>query len=297
MTLFSPSLPSGFAEFWAETLDEAMEAPLLFERRAQGEVDREGFLIDVFSFRGIDGRTLYGWFAYPKYTTLSPGFLWLPPYGRWSMMPNEYGTRAGFASLSLNYFGEHAFHSESYKPERGYLTEGIESPSTWVFRRIVQDSVLAARVMASMPEVDAGRIGSMGMSQGGGLSVWLGAFCPLVRCVVGDMPFGAARPLVFSRDIHRYPLRELIDWWGTSSEKKEQALRTMSYFDTVNMATQCAVPTLLTYGTKDPAVREYEVRSVYEALIGEKSIESIDWGHDWHESMVERNADWLRSHL
>jgi cephalosporin-C deacetylase len=135
------------------------------------------------------------------------------------------------------------------------------------------------------------------MSQGGGLSVWLGAFFPLVRCVVGDMPFGAARPVVFERDIHRYPLRELVDWWGSDASRRATAMETMAFFDTVNIATRCKVPTLVTYGVKDPAVREFEVKSVYEALAGEKEIAAIDAGHDWHESMVSRNADWLRRWL
>jgi cephalosporin-C deacetylase len=111
------------------------------------------------------------------------------------------------------------------------------------------------------------------------------------------MPFGAARPVVFSRDIHRYPLRELIDWWSGDPARRTAAMRTMSYFDTVNMATYCKVPTLVTYGTKDPAVREFEVRSVFEALAGEKEIAAIEWGHDWHESMVDRNRQWLEKWL
>jgi cephalosporin-C deacetylase len=315
VTLFSPSLPDGFEEFWSGTVGEAMSAPLDFDRRAQGEVSRSGFAIDLVSFRGVSGSRLNGWFALPSGdlhppTPSSsgartspqeegefPGFLWLPPYGRWSMQPNEYGTREGFCSLSLNYFGESAFHSEAYTPERGYLAEGIESPATWVFRRVFQDSVLAGRVLAALPEVDAGRIGAMGMSQGGGVAIWMGAFCPFVQCVVGDMPFGAARPVVFSRDVHRYPLREAVDWWGSDASRRAAAMRTMSYFDTVNMASLCRVPTLVTYGTKDPAVREFEVRSVYEALAGEKEIAGIEWGHDWHPSMVERNAAWLRRWL
>jgi hypothetical protein len=61
------------------------------------------------------------------------------------------------------------------------------------------------------------------MSQGGGLAIWLGAFYSLVKCVAADMPFGAARPMVFSRDIHRYPLREAIDWWGLDKAKREAA--------------------------------------------------------------------------
>lgn len=297
MTLQEPYLPDDFDDFWSSTLQEALDAPLSFKRHSQSTVDRSGFTIDVVDFRGVDGRKLYGWFAFPESGNVSPGFLWLPPYGRWSMMPNEYGTREGFCSFSLNYFGEHAFHSETYKPERGYLTEGIESPQTWVFRRIFQESVMAGRVMETFAEVDSAKIGAMGMSQGGGLAIWLGAFYSLVKCVAADMPFGAARPMVFSRDIHRYPLREAVDWWGLDKAKREAAMRTMSYFDTVNVATRCKAPTLLTFGFKDPAVKEYEVRSIYEALPGMKDIDAIDGGHDWHESMIERNADWLRQWL
>ncbi len=297
MSLQEPYLPTDFDEFWGETLQGALDAPLVFERHTQSTVDRSGFTIDVIDFRGVDGRKLYGWFAYPELDDTAPGFLWLPPYGRWSMMPNEYGTREGFCSMSLNNFGEHAFHSETYKPERGYLTEGIESPQTWVFRRIFQDSVIAGRIMETFSEVDPERIGSMGMSQGGGLSIWLGAFFDRIKCVVADMPFGAARPIVFARDIHRYPLREAIDWWGTDSKKREAAMRTMSYFDTVNIATRCKVPTLVTFGFKDPAVKEFEVRSIFEALPGLKEIDAVDGGHDWHPSMVERNREWLSAHL
>ena len=297
MTLQRPYLPEGFEDFWSHTAAEALESPLAFEREPQSEVSLAGFVIDLVHFRGMQGQRLHGWFSYPESGEASPGFLWLPPYGRRSMLPNEYGTRGGFCSLSLNYFGESAFHVEEYTPSRGYFTEGIESPRTWVFRRVFQDSVVAARVLSVQPEVNPARIAAMGMSQGGGVAVWMGAFIPLVRCAVGDMPFGAARPIVFDRPIHRYPLKEVVDWMEQSSSHRERALETMAFFDTVNVASFCRVPTLVTYGLKDPAVREFEVRSVYEALAGEKAIEAIDGGHDWHPSMVERNAGWLRKSL
>ncbi|MFX8680898.1 acetylxylan esterase, partial [Acinetobacter baumannii] len=88
---------------------------------------------------------------------------------------------------SLNFFGESSFHQETYTPARGYFAEGIENPETWVFRRLYQDSSRAFKALSSLPEVTS--VSAMGMSQGGGISVWLGAFCPGVRSVVADMPF------------------------------------------------------------------------------------------------------------
>ncbi|HXH59873.1 MAG TPA: acetylxylan esterase [Fimbriimonadaceae bacterium] len=310
MTLQSPNPPEGFSAFWEATVSEASSAPLSYSRKKQSEVVREGFAIDTLELRGVDGRTLHGWFAYGAAGAApsperhgaagaapSPGFVWLAPYGRWSMLPNEYGTRAGFCSLCINFHGESAFHREDYTPERGYFTDGIESPETWVFRRLFQDSLLSLRILAELSECDAGRLAAAGMSQGGGFAIWLGAFCDLTKCVCADMPFGAAREIVFSRPIHRYPLKEVVDYMDQSETHRKNAMRTMSFFDTVNIAALCKVPTLLTYGSKDPAVREFEVRSIENALPGEKRVDEIDGGHDWHPTMVDRNREWMLSHL
>jgi cephalosporin-C deacetylase len=77
----------------------------------------------------------------------------------------------------------------------------------------------------------------------------------------------------------------------------ERVLNTVSYFDTVNMATRCRVPTHVTLGLKDPACRPPNVRACYQALPGEKALTELDWGHDWHPSMVDTNRRWLIEHL
>ena len=297
MTLQRPYLPDGFHKFWEDTVREADLADLDFSRSSQSEVSREGFEIELVDFKGVSGDVLHGWFAFPTDAMLTPAFVWLAPYGRRSMPPDEYGTRPGFCSLSFNHFGESAFHHEEYEPDRGYFAEGIGSSETWVFRRMFQDSVIAARVLAEMEETNAQRIGAMGMSQGGGIAVWMGAFCRQVKAVCADLPFGAARPMVFSREIRRYPLKEVSDYMAESDESRDRAMRTMAFFDTVNLASLCEVPTVVTVGLKDPFVKSSEVLSVFEALAGEKRLDEIDGGHDWHPSMVDRNREWLAEHL
>ena len=118
-----------------------------------------------------------------------------------------------------------------------------------------------------------------------------------MKCVVADLPFGAARPKVFEQRILRYPLKEIVDYIDGDDRKREEVMNTMSYFDTVNLATRCEVPTLLTLGERDPAVRPFEVESIFEVLPGQKRMERLDWGHDWHPSMVNRNRDWMLSHV
>ena len=57
--------------------------------------------------------------ARPGRSRRAPGFVWIPPYGRESLLPNAYGTREGFVSLSFNFFGHEAFHQEKYVTARG----------------------------------------------------------------------------------------------------------------------------------------------------------------------------------
>lgn len=293
MNSLEPYVPDDFDAFWTEAVAEAEHAPLDYRRHPQDEVAGANGTVDRLTFRSITGETLHGWFAYPE-AGPSPAFLWVPPYSRWSMMPNEYGTRPGMCSLSFNFFGESAFHQETYTPARGYFADGLFEPETWVFRRMFQDAVIATRVLEAQIEVDENRMASAGMSQGAGISIWLGAWCKRIKVVAGDMPFLGGMPWVLDQPVRRYPLKELADAIDETPLGRERALMTLSYFDTMNQATRCAVPTLLTAGLKDPAVRPEQVRAIFQALAAEKKeLVELDWGHDWHPTMVERNYNWM----
>lgn len=292
--LLRPYVPPGFEAFWRENTDEAMLAPLDFSVSDQINFLPIDHVVKVLEFRGISGETLHGWIAWPKAGGFSPGFLWLAPYSRWSMLPNEYGTRSGMVSLSFNFHGESAFHREEYTPARGYMAEGIESRETWIFRKMYQNSVIAGRILGSLERVDSNRIVTAGMSQGGGLAIWMGAWVDYVKAVVADEPFLAGVPWILDAKHFRYPLKEMTDLAFSSPEMQEKVRETLSYFDTVNQAAFCEVPTRVTLGLKDPSVRPSQVKAVYETLPGHKDIEEIDWGHDWHPRMIAGAEEFLR---
>jgi len=297
MSLLEPYVPEDFDDFWAKAVADAAREPLEMRRSFRNDYDWPGFQVEKIEFRASGGRILKGWFAAPAGARRLPAYVWLPPYGRTSMLPNEYGTREGHASLSFNYFGEDAFHEEAYVQERGYFAEGAGSPETWIFRRMLQDAWLAVRGLQAQVEVDEDRIGAMGLSQGGGMSIWLGALCPAVRAVAADMPFLGGMRETLAKSVYRYPLKELTDFIDRTPLGPERVMNTISYFDTVNMATRCRVPTQVSLGLRDPATRPENVQAVYDALPGHKALITYDWGHDWHPEMVENNRRWLDQNL
>lgn len=292
-----PYVPDNMLEFWNEAHAEAMAVPLEFGRSGTNDYLRDGFRVESLWFRGIGGERLNGWIAFPRDATRIPGFLWIAPYGRWSMLPNEYGTREGMVSMSFNFFGESSFHQEDYVPRRGYFAEGASNPETFIFRKMLQNAMIAMKVLEAQSEADENKLGAAGLSQGGGMAIWLGAICKQVKTVVADFPFLAAMPWVLSHRIHRYPLKELIDFADSMPLGREVIGHTLSYFDTLNFATICDVPVLTTLGLKDPAVKPEQVRAVFDALPGEKHLVELDFGHDWHPSMVARNKEWFENHL
>lgn len=297
MNLFEPYPPADFDQFWQETSAHAHDVDLDYTRHQNGVGEWPGFRVSTFEFRGITGERLHGWIAAPLEIEKAPAFLWPPPYGRESLLPNKYGTRKGFVSISLNFFGHGAFHQEKYTPTRGYFADGVQDKDTWIFRRMFQNCVLALRILNEQPEVEQGRIGAMGMSQGAGLSIWLGAHSPLVKAVCADMPFLGAMRYALSRNAYRYPLKELIDFAEARENGMETLLETISYYDTLNQATRCKVPVHLTMGMKDPAVRPETAEAIYEALPGKEVLRRYEIGHDWHPDMVENNRQWLLEHL
>lgn len=298
MDLLAPYVPEDFDAFWSDAVSEANAVPLDFYRSGRNEFELAGFTVETLTFIGMNQQPLHGWFAYPPHAHRLPSFLWIPPYGRESLLPNAYGTRQGMVSMSLNLHGLDAFHQETYVPERGYFAEGAGSPETWVFRTMIQNTLVALRVLEAQGEADESRLGAMGMSQGAGLAIWLGVLSPKVKAVCADMPFLCGMRDTLGKQVYRYPLKELTDFMEEEPLGQARVMHTLGYFDTVNFATRCTAPTLVSYGTKDPSVRPPNARACFGALsTAEKKLVEYDWGHDWHPDMVPTNRDWLIAHL
>jgi cephalosporin-C deacetylase len=291
------ALPEDFAAFWKEMQAVADGVKLDYHRSLKNDFNLPGFVVETLSFTGVGGSTIYGWLAYPEGARRLPGFLWVPPYGRESLLPNAYGTREGYVSTSFNFFGHEAFHQEKYVMSRGYFAEGASDPETWIFRSMYQNAAIAARVLQAQIEVDEDRLGAMGMSQGGGISIWLGANCPLIKAVCADMPFLSDMQNALAGNIYRYPLKELTDYMDSIPFGRERVLNTVAYFDTMNLASVCHRPTSVSLGLKDPAVRPNQVHAVFDALPGPKELREYDWGHDWHEEMIPSNRAWFDRYL
>ncbi|MFN3690720.1 MAG: acetylxylan esterase [Fimbriimonadales bacterium] len=294
--LKSPHPPADFEAFWRAAVAEADAAPLRSERVHHDSDDLPTHIVYRLRWVGIDGRGREGWYAVPRRATPpAPAVLYLPGYGVGTVPINENTAFDGIITFSVNLHGYAVEPNVPYSPELGYFTRGIQSPHTYIYRRLVQDSLLAMRVLAAQSEVDSRRLIAAGLSQGGGLAVMLGAWCSLTRGVVAELPALSYWEYLLGRPAWRYPIKEFADYMELTGTPREAILSVLQYYDAVNHAPYVRVPVQLSLALKDPGIRAPVVFSLYDALPHPKRLLIYeDLGHDWHPEMRFRLEEWAR---
>lgn len=297
--LKSPQPPADFEAFWQAAVAEVDSAPLRYERVHFEQDDHPTHTVHRLRWMGIDGRGREGWYAVPKSTPLpAPAVLYLPGYGVGTVPINDNTMFNGLITFSINLHGYAVEPNVPYSPELGYFTRGIQSPQTYVYRRIVQDSLLAMRVLAAQTEVDSRKLIAAGLSQGGGLAVMLGAWCKLTQCVVAELPALSYWEYLLGRPAWRYPIKEFSDYMEMTATPREAILSVLQYYDAVNHAPRVRAPVQLSLALKDPSIRAPVVFSLYDALPQPKRLLIYeDLGHDWCPEMRVRLEEWARRYL
>ena len=71
----------------------------------------------------------------------------------------------------------------------GWLTKGILDKNEYYYRGVYLDAVRAVEVLASMEGVDSTRIGVMGSSQGGAITLAVSALSDIPKVALAEYPF------------------------------------------------------------------------------------------------------------
>lgn len=283
----------GKDKFWKATLERLARVPMepLVEAVSQPLPYRQ-FKVTLSS---LDGARISAWLAIPVQGEAPakpwPVIISTPGYGgsQQSVMLSE--CQRGYAILQVFPRGQ----GESAAAWNGAdkLTWKLDSPEGAYYQGAYADVIRMIDFVISRKDLDSTRIALAGTSQGGGISLAVAALDPRVKAVAAHVPFlcnfrvAAATPGSL--------VRTLLD---RARRNDPAALRTLDYFDPLQLAPGLHIPVLISAGGKDSVCPMQTIRSVYERLPGDKLLKVYpDLTHTSCLDFYKLSWTWLSDQL
>ena len=279
--------PEDFDSFWAKTLQEARDHDLAARFEPVDTALKTVTVHDV-TFAGFGGHPIKGWLTVPAWANSPlPTVVEFIGYGGGRGLPHTHllWASAGFAHFVMDTRGQASAWGGGETPDPvgsapafpGFMTRGIEDPETYYYRRLFTDAVRAVEAARSHPLVDAARVAALGGSQGGGISIAVGALVPDLAAVAPDVPFLCDFPRATVLT-DRAPYREIGNYLKTHRGRTERVRRTLSYFDGVHFAARGRAPALFSAALEDQTCPPSTVFAAFNAWANEdKEIEVYDF--------------------
>ena len=284
--------PADFDEFWKQTLTEAGGHDLDV-RLAPYDAGMDLLDVHDLTFAGFGGHPIKAWLVKPKgvegplpcvveYIGYSGGrsYPWAHttyPAAGWAHFVMD--TRGqGYGNWQPGDTGDP--YGTTGPTNKGWMTQGIEDPEHYYYRRVYTDAYRAVDVAKGLDGIDPDRIVIAGGSQGGGITQAVGGLRDDVAGAMVDVPF-----LTYFRRAatmtDAYPYKEIGEFLSGQRLSEERVFATLDYFDGVNFAARGTAPALYSVALMDDVCPPSTVFAAYNRWQGEKRITVWPWnGHE-----------------
>ena len=284
--------PADFDAFWDASLAEmhALDPQLELRPAAFQAPGAECF--DLF-FSGVNGSRVHAKYLRPKHAA-GPGPAVLEFHGYAGHSGDWCGKLSypsiGFAVAALDCRGQ-AGESEdlavrSGNTFQGHIIRGLaDAPEKLAFRDIFLDTAQLARIVASFDEVDAGRLGACGGSQGGALTLACAALAPdLIRRAAPAFPFLCDYQRVWEMDLAKNAydeLRSFFRWFDPRHEREHEIFTKLGYIDCQHLAPRIRAEVLMGCGLMDEICPPSSQFAAYNKITSPKEVVIYpDFGHE-----------------
>jgi cephalosporin-C deacetylase len=302
---YKPSLyrQEDFEKFWEQTILEAQSQPLNAELIPY-QLPTRGIECFAVRFDGYKGGRLAGWYVRPEARGKSPGVCVYHGYSGRGGRPMDMIplAAAGLCVLSMDCRGQNgqsqdaAVYLEGH--QIGWMTAGIRDHWNYYYRYVYADALRALDLLAHRDEVDAARLAITGASQGGGLTLAVAALSRRPILALPDIPFlcDYRRAMNIAA---AGPYAELTNFLRAFPHLYEQALRTLSYVDCLNLAPWITCRTVVSNSLWDDICPPSTVYGVYNHITAEKQMEVYPFhrhevAYEHHELKLRLLAEVLR---
>lgn len=274
--------PEDFDAFWDASLAEMREVSANVELRKANFSAPFVECFDLF-FTGVGGSRVHAKYLRPTRSSgPHPAILQFHGYsgssGDWADKLNYVGM--GFSVASLDCRGQGGL-SEDLDGSRGntlsgHIVRGLDdSPAKLAFRQMFLDTAQLAGIVMGFPEVDADRVGAMGGSQGGALTLACAALVPEIRRAAPVYPFLCDYQRVWEMDLAESAyegLRKYFRMFDPRHEREREVFTKLGYIDVQHLASRIKARVLLGVGLMDKICPPSTQFAAYNKIASEKDV-------------------------
>ncbi|MDD4797257.1 MAG: acetylxylan esterase [Eubacteriales bacterium] len=285
--------PADFDQFWDESLQqlEAVDADVqLFPASFQAPY---AACFDL-TFTGINGARIYAKYLRPRRADKPhPAVLQFHGYtgdsGDWTdKLPY---VAAGFSVAAMDCRGQGGRSADAGgvagNTHHGHIIRGLNenNPEKLLFRDIFLDTAQLARVVMSFDEVDPHRLGAMGGSQGGALTLACAALTPDVKIALPMYPFLCDYRRVWEMDLALDAYAELKEYFrhfDPRHQREDEIFGLLSYIDLQFLAPRIRADVTMFTGLMDNICPPSTQFAAYNKMTCVKNMVIYpDFGHEW----------------
>jgi cephalosporin-C deacetylase len=298
--------PADFDSFWDNSLAEMRSIDPNVELVAAEfqAPDVECFLL---YFTGVGGARVHAKLLRPKNTSSPhPAVLMFHGYtgdsGDWY---DKLGyVAAGFTVAALDCRGQAGLSEDASQVSgntlHGHIIRGLNDalkgePEKMLFRQIFLDTAQLARIVMEMPDVDANRVGAMGGSQGGALTIACAALEPRIKLAAPLYPFLSDYIRVWEMDQAKDAYKELQEYFRHSDpmhQREATIFEKLGYIDIQFLAPRIKAEVLWGISLMDTICPPSSQFAVYNKINSPKKMAIYpDFGHEslpgWYDQVFQ----------
>jgi cephalosporin-C deacetylase len=241
-------------------------------------------------FKGVGGSEVFVKYIRPKGKTGCPcilqfhGYSWFT--GDWSSKLNWVAQGFAIAAMECRGQGGHSQDTTVYEGPtiRGHIIRGLEGPADdMYFRNVYLDTAQLARIVSNFPEIDNERLGAMGGSQGGALTLACASLAPIKKAAP-MYPFLCDYKRVWQMDLAKGAYEELSYYFRMRDprhEREDEIFTKLGYIDLQFLAPRIKADVLLLGALMDTITPPSTYFAAYNKIqSNKKHVIYPDFGHE-----------------
>ena len=296
--------PHDFDQYWDEALAEMRAVDPQIELKPANFSVASAECFDLF-FTGVGGSRIHAKYLRPKNAPKPhPAVLQFHGYsgnsGDWAEKLNYISL--GFSVAALDCRGQGGL-SENLGPVKGHNFKGQiirgldDDPRKFVFRQIFLDTAQLAKIVMGFDEVDANRVGALGGSQGGALTLACVSLAPEIKRAAPVFPFLSDYQRVWEMDLAEGAYEELktyFRFYDPRHERQEEIFTKLGYIDIQHLAPRIRAEVLMGTGLMDKICPPSTQFAAYNKITSKKDVMIYpDFGHEGLPGFNDHSFEFL----